>query len=116
NELQQLKERLNQYPLAPKQLVLEHLALFNQEKDPGSADRLTIDDQTVIQKITELLPSLNLESKDVRPLINEIVQRSNLLLEVDNKTKYQFFHLTLQEFFAAKALQNDPKKLLEHFK
>jgi hypothetical protein len=115
NELQQLKERLNQYPLAPKQLVLEHLALFNQEKDPNSADRLTIDDQTVIQKVIELLPSLNLESKDVRPLINDIVQRSNLLLEVDNKTKYQFFHLTLQEFFAAKALQNDPKKLLQHF-
>lgn len=114
--LQQLKGKLNRYRVAPKLLVLEHLALFNQEKAPGVSDRLTIDDQTVIKLITELLPSLNLEAKDVRPLIEEIVERSNLLLEVDNKTKYQFFHLTLQEFFAATSLRNDPKKLLDNFR
>lgn len=114
--LQQLKGGLNRYRLAPKLLVLEHLALFNQEKDSTVADRLTIDEPTVLKLIYQLLPSLSLDTKDVAPLLEEIVERSNLLLEVDNKTRYQFFHLTLQEFFAATALRNDSKKLLDNFR
>jgi hypothetical protein len=113
--LQQLKGGLNRYRLAPKLLVLEHLALFNQEKDQTVTDRLTIDEATVLKLINQLLPSLSLDPKDVTPLLEEIVERSNLLLEVDNKTKYQFFHLTLQEFFAATALRNDSTKLLANF-
>ena len=96
--------------------MLQRLALFNQEKDSAVTDRLTIDETTVLRLINEMLPSLSLDSKDVTPLLEEIVERSNLLLEVDNKTKYQFFHLTLQEFFAAKALADDSSKLLENFR
>ena len=114
--LQQLKGGFNRYRLAPKLLVLCRLALFNQEKNSTVADRLTIEEPTVLRLINELLPSLSLESKDVTPLLEEIVQRSNLLLEVDNKTKYQFFHLTLQEFFAASALRDDGTKLLDNFR
>lgn len=115
--LQQLKGQLNQYRVAPKSMILEQLALFNQEKGAkNQSDRLSLDEQTVISQINKILPSLNLEAKDAVPLLKEIVERSGLLLEIDGGTRYQFSHLTLQEYFAASALRGDGEKLIKFYK
>jgi hypothetical protein len=114
--LQQLKGQLNTYRVAPKLLILEQLALFNQERGVNNqSDRLSLDERTVISQINLSLPSLNLEPKDAVPLLKEIVERSGLLLEIDGGTRYQFSHLTLQEYFAASALRGDGDKLSQFY-
>lgn len=114
--LEQWKIERNRYKVSHKRLVLQHLALFNQEraKQAGS-DRRTIALPVVLEQICEILPSLTLDEKDALPMLDEIVERSGLLLPVDGGTGYQFIHLTLQEFFAARALEAEPDRLLAFF-
>ncbi|HEV3459826.1 MAG TPA: NACHT domain-containing protein [Thermoanaerobaculia bacterium] len=114
--LRQWRPEINLHKPAHKRLVLEHLALFNQRTGVAAdLDRRSIDLQTTLEQISEVLPSLNLEPKDAQPLLEEIVERSGLLLSIDGGAKFQFAHLTLQEFFAAKALQGDAQELLRRF-
>lgn len=115
--LLQLKNEYNHYKKSQKELVLQHLALFNQDRH-GQPDqnRVTFDLITALKEVNRLLPELNLENKDADPLLDEIVKRSGLLLELDGGNLYQFTHLTLQEFFAASALRKDSVALLARFK
>jgi hypothetical protein len=121
NDLLKNKETLNTYEVAPKYYVLQQLALFNQEQSlppfGGEAenDRLSIDVETVLVQINKVLPRLTLKPEDALPLLKEIVERSGLLLELDNQTRYQFSHLTLQEYFAASVLAKDSQRLLRNF-
>lgn len=112
-----LRIELNKYSPPQKQLVMEHLALFNQKKGAqNQADRLSIDLVTIIDEIKKVIPNLNLDIKDAEPLLEEIVERSGLLLKIDGGTRYQFSHLTLQEFFSATALRSKASELLDYFK
>ena len=49
------------------------------------------------------------------PILDEIVGRSGLLVRIDGGMKYQFAHLTLQEFYAAQALEGQSNDLLNRF-
>ena len=52
--------------------------------------------------------NLNLREQDVAPLIKEIVDRSQPLIELDeHSSRYIFRHLTLQEFLVASELRNN---------
>ena len=115
--LLQLKNEYNHYKKSQKDLVLQRLALVNQDSH-GTQDqnRVTFDLKTALKEVKDLLPELNLENKDADLLLDEIVKRSGLLLELDGGKLYQFTHLTLQEFFAASALAQDSAGLLERFK
>lgn len=114
--LRQWKYEANRFKAPHKRIVLQHLALFNQESDAERGqDRRSIDLQTVIVEIKNVLPALNLELQEANPLLDEIVERSGLLLPIDGGAKYQFAHLTLQEFFAATALSTDEAGLLKRF-
>lgn len=107
----------NRYKAASKQAVLRRLALFNQDSGAESKqDRRSIDLKAVLAQVKQVLPDLNLTNNDVEPLLDEIVERSGLLLVIDGGERYQFAHLTLQEFFAALALRNDADQLLTRFK
>ena len=76
-----------------------------------------MDFQTVLAEVKQVLPKVDLDpSKDAKPLLDEIVKRSGLLLAIDGGERYQFAHLTLQEFFAAEALVNDEQGLLARFR
>jgi len=100
--LQQWKQERNRFKLAQKRLVLQSLALLNQDRGAtSSGDRKSIEFQAVLSEVRKLLPALNLEDKDAQALVDEIVERSGLLLAIDGGERYQFAHLTLQEFFAA---------------
>ncbi|NET61467.1 MAG: hypothetical protein F6K47_36700 [Symploca sp. SIO2E6] len=63
----------------------------------------------------KVLPGLNIEEEQAVPLLDEIVERSGLLLAIDGGERYQFSHLTLQEFFAAAALLENADDLVTRF-
>lgn len=115
--LRKWKTEYNRYSAPQKRRVLQHLALCNhdastkQQQDPRSMDY-----PTVMQQVKEILPKVNLEDQDTEPLVNEIVERSGLLLRIDGGEKYQFAHLTLQEFLAADALKDDAARLFARFR
>jgi hypothetical protein len=114
--LDQWKEKRNRYKAAHKRLILQRLALFNQDSAvQGEQDRRSIDLPTLLAQIKQVLPSLTLKDEDAQPILDEIVQRSGLILAIDGGVRYQFTHLTLQEFFAALALEADPSGLAERF-
>lgn len=114
--LRQWKVENNRFPAPSKRLALEHLALFNQDRSAGSdQDRRSIDLKTVLEAIGKLLPSLNIDPGEATSFLNEVVERSGLLLAVDGGARYQFAHLTLQEFFAANALRDNPNGLVDRF-
>lgn len=107
----------NRYDTPDKQIVLEHLALFFQDSaKERQQDRRSVDYQTVMDQVKIVLPRLNLKpDEDVRPLLKEIVYRSDLLRAIDNSERYQFAHLTLQEYFAAERLLEDADGLFKRF-
>ncbi|MDM8559029.1 NACHT domain-containing protein [Candidatus Parabeggiatoa sp. HSG14] len=115
--LEQWHREHNHYEAAKKQAVLRHLAFFNQgggvENKP---DWRTMKMETVLAEIKKVLPTLNLTDKDADLLLEEIVNRSGLLQKIDGGERYQFAHLTLQEFFAAVALRYDITEILTRFK
>ena len=104
--------------VSEKRRILQHLALYNQDNaDQQQQDSRSIDDQTILAQLQQILPALNLEpNTDSKPILEEIVERSGLLLKIDSGRRYQFAHLTLQEFFAAAALKDRGNELIDRFK
>ena len=115
--LEQWQDRLNRYRGGDKRRVLQYLALHQQQASTQQQqDRRSIDYPVVLEKIRQLLPSLNLDpSQDTIPLLKELVERSGLFLEIDGGDRFQFAHLTLQEYFAAAALADKPNDLIQFF-
>ena len=114
--LEQWREKHNRYKASHKRLLMQHLAFFNQASaDAGNEDRRSIALTAVLHEIKQVLPSLTLRDEDAQPILDEIVERSGLMLAIDSGTKYQFTHLTLQEFFAAQALKDKEPDLLARF-
>jgi NACHT domain len=101
--LEQWQDQLNRYRGSDKRRVLQYLALHQQQAGTQQQhDRRSIDYPVVLEQIRQLLPSLNLDpDQDTIPLLEELVERSGLFLKIDGGDRYQFAHLTLQEYFAA---------------
>ncbi len=117
--LNQWQNNFNQYKeSAHKRRVLQHLALFAQDNaSKQQKNDLSLDYQIVLEQIQKILPDLNLNPEtDTQPILREIVERSGLLLEIEKGDRYQFAHLTLQEYFAAAALRDRENELIERFK
>ncbi len=114
----QARQTPNKYRGNDKRRVLQHLALYAQDNDnPQEQDRRSIADLKVLEQIKRVLPSLNLQPEnDTRPILDEIVERSGLLLSIDRGKRYQFAHLTLQEYFTAAALVDKGDELVRRFK
>ena len=107
----------NRYTADEKRLVLQHLALYFQDHAArGGGDLRSVDLPTVLAETAGVLPALSRKAEDTRPLLDEIVARSGLLLALEGGLCYQFAHLTLQEFFTAQKLQDDTIGLMERFR
>jgi hypothetical protein len=107
------KRERNRFKRAHKALVLQHLALWNQDNAPSdSPDRRTMDLGLLIAEIKTVLHTLNWPETDAQGMLDEITERSGLLVSLDGGQRYQFTHLTLQEFMAAKKLEMDMEGLL----
>lgn len=114
--LDQWKLDRNRYKATHKRIALQRLALFNQTQSGKAGERRTIELADVLKEVRNLLPDLTLKAEDAQPLLDEIVQRSGLMLAIDGGQRYQFTHLTLQEYFAARALESEPKKILDSYR
>jgi len=108
----------NQFEAIHKRRVLQKLALYAQDNARlQEHDRRSIEYEQVLKKIRDLLPSLNLNpDQDTLVILEEIVNRSGLLIPIDGGQRYQFSHLTLQEYYAAEALANKETELIKRFK
>ena len=96
--------------------VLAKLALRFQEQPAGDQDRRSLDEYEVLKLVRDVLPGTAVDVANSAELLGEIVERNGLLLRIDNGARYQFTHLTLQEYFAARALGDNPLGLLGKFK
>ncbi len=96
---------------------MRHLALqFYDIAGRREKDRRSVDFETVLADVKTVLPSVDLDpARDAQPLLTEIVERSGLLLPIDGGQRYQFAHLTVQEYFAAEALLGDEETLFGQF-
>ncbi|MEH2086815.1 NACHT domain-containing protein [Nostoc sp.] len=116
--LEQWHQERNHFQGRDKKLILQHLAiLFQDNANQLGQDRRSVDWITVESEVKRILLDLSLQSEtDTKPILKEIVERSGLLLAIDGGERYQFAHLTLQEFFAASQLRENADGLISRFK
>lgn len=116
--LRQWHQEHNKYPAPAKRSILQHLALYGLDNvERGGKDRRALDYQTVLTQVRQVLPDLNLrQDQDAGAILEEIVERSGLLLSIDGGERFQFAHLTLQEFFAAARLTGNPDGMIKRFR
>ncbi|MFF5297483.1 NACHT domain-containing protein [Paractinoplanes globisporus] len=107
---------LSVYDWQDKLAVLQKVALALQEAPADRPDRRSIDKDDLIAVTNAMLPDLNLGPEHGRLLIEEIDQRSQLLVKLDRRSsRYAFPHLTLQEYLAAVELAARPEALLDRY-
>lgn len=111
--LRRWQERHNRFRWMDKKVVLQHLALVNQD---SRADRRGIGYEAVLAEIGNVLPRVNLDAAEAKDVLDEIVDRSGLLMRLDGGERYQFAHLTMQEYFAATELRDQPDEILRRFR
>ncbi len=105
----------NRFGVGAKIAVLSRLALNFQERPGNDLDRRSIEFQEVFRLIGGVLPGVSVKPEEAGDLLNEIIDRNGLMLRIDGGVKFQFTHLTLQEYFAARALADDRLSLLSRF-
>ncbi|MFC7535073.1 NACHT domain-containing protein [Actinoplanes sp. GCM10030250] len=104
------------YDWQDKLAVLQRIALTLQDTPASHPDRRSIDGAQLIAITKQILPDLNMGPEHAKPLIDEIDQRSQLLVRLDRRSsRYAFPHLTLQEYLAAVELTAQPDTLLYRY-
>lgn len=102
------------YKAGHKLMALRAIAVRAQGAMAPGTDRRTVPEAELIATITRVLARFNLEATHAGRMLEEIVDRSGLLVRVDESNLlYEFPHLTLQEYLAAMELADDPDRLLE---
>ncbi|WP_181387069.1 NACHT domain-containing NTPase [Streptomyces sp. Act143] len=99
-----------------KRAALRRLALAAQDVPPDAYDRLAVPSEKVLSVLREVLERYGRPAESAEDMLGEIVDRSGLLLSLDNGERFQFAHLTLQEYLAAMALGDEPDMLLERYR
>jgi len=109
---------LSVYHVGEKLAPLQRIALALQEAPlDETVDRLAMSRSDLLSAIGRILPELNLDSTHAKPLLDEIVDRSQLLVPLDRSNwLYQFRHLTLQEYLAARELAGAPDRLMSCYR
>jgi hypothetical protein len=113
--LRRWHEERNRFDPNVKREVLRRLSLVGLDRGEGTSDRLALEYELVQSETRDVLHDVGRNSEDAEPLLREIIERSGLLLEIDGGERYQFAHLTLQEYFAATELAASQDDLLERY-
>ncbi len=113
--LDRLKDSRNRFKGAVKKAVLMRLALATQNTAATTADRRTLRYEDVLAEIVAITQKLNVPAGEADNLLDEIVDRSGLLLRIDAGSRYQFAHLSLQEYLAAVAFEQDRDGLVAKY-
>ncbi|HUN31865.1 MAG TPA: NACHT domain-containing protein [Trebonia sp.] len=108
---------LSAYDAGDKMAALQRIAATMQDSAAGGlGDRKEITQVEAIAATRSVLPDLNLDEGNAKPLFLEIVDRSQLMISLDQqRSSYSFRHLTLQEFLAARELADRPDDLLHGY-
>jgi hypothetical protein len=114
--LEKWQGAFNRFKRPAKASVLSQLALRFQEQPAADQDRRSLGQKEVLEIIRDTLPGVDVRSESAGDLLDEIVDRSGLMLRIGSGAEFQFTHLTMQEYFAATALTNSREVLLEQFK
>ncbi|MGP9017852.1 NACHT domain-containing protein [Streptomyces sp. BR1] len=109
------RQRRARFSHPVKKAVLQRLALAAQDIPSDVHDRLALPEKDVLAHVREALAEQGRPVERAQEVLEEIVERSGLLLAVDNGERYQFAHLTLQEYLAATRLAADPSGLLDRY-
>ncbi len=105
----------NRYEPNEKRRVLQHLALCTQDYSADLQDRRSLKAEVVREQVRQVLPSLDISEKKAKDILDEIAERSGLLMKIDGGERYLFPHLTIQEYFAAAALNDRETDLVSRF-
>ncbi len=105
----------NRFGKPAKSAVLSKLALLFQAQPAEDQDRRSLPSSEVLKLVREVLPGTTVKLENAGDFLDEIVDRSGLLLRIDGGTRFQFDHLTMQEYFAAAALSDNRLGLLANF-
>jgi hypothetical protein len=114
--LDQWHHERNRYEARYKRLVLQNLALFIQDQSTQHQHGFCIDYRIAVERVKEVLPALNLNTSEAPLVLDEIIERSGLVLLIDGGMSVQFAHVTIQEFFAAAELLSNPRSMFERFR
>ncbi|MFJ5971192.1 NACHT domain-containing protein [Streptomyces sp. NPDC093060] len=101
------RDRVRRFPPTLRRAVLQQLALAAQSVPSDAYDRLAMPYEKVRREAGTVMERYGRSLDDTDEVLAEIVDRSGLLLAIDNGERFQFAHLTLQEYLAATALQAD---------
>jgi hypothetical protein len=108
---------LSVYETGEKLPVLQRIALTLQQYAAGIDDRKEISYTSALAVTQSVLRDINLDEPHAKPLFTEIVDRSQLLIPLDQRrTEFAFRHLTLQEFLAARELADRPGDMLTGYR
>ena len=105
----------NIYKADEKRSILQHLALYAQDNSPNLKDRRSIKAEIIRERVKAVLPSLDIPKDEAKEVLEEIVERSGLFMKIDGGERYIFPHLTIQEYFAAAALEGQETELIRQF-
>lgn len=109
-------EDRNRFSAAEKGVVLESLGLFFQRKGLAlahDADKRSVPYEQVFEEIGSALSKLGHSGgEDRRFCLEEIIERSGLLMRLDGGVRIGFAHLTIQEYYASRAFGGDGAALL----
>ncbi|GIJ19833.1 NACHT domain-containing protein [Micromonospora lutea] len=108
---------LARYQAGHKLMALRAIALAAQGGRSQGTDRRVIGEAEVYAELARILPRFRLAEEHLPRMVDEIVERSGLLIRIDdNNLLYEFAHLTLQEYLAAVELADDPDRLLRLYR
>nr|CBH36822.1 hypothetical protein containing NACHT domain and HEAT-like repeats [uncultured archaeon] len=93
------KRLKNKYSADKKEFILRKLALHCH-----SNNKRSMTEKEVMQEMLMYLPQIKLKNEDAKPLLDEIWQRSYLLRQISME-RYDFLHLSFQEYFTASELK-----------
>jgi lipopolysaccharide/colanic/teichoic acid biosynthesis glycosyltransferase len=106
----------NTFEPADKAEVLRRaaLAVLSGQDVRDEADQRTLERASALAIAREVL-SLTGQGEDrAQLLLDEITERSGLLIQLDGGDRLAFAHLTFQEYFAAEAFLDNPAGVIAH--
>jgi HEAT repeat protein/GTPase SAR1 family protein len=95
----------NKYAVDKKEFILQKLAFSMHQNN-----QRIISENEVIQLIKKYRNYIGLHEADLKPFLNEIWQRSYLLRQIAID-RYDFLHLSFQEYFTARELKEQTNGL-----
>lgn len=111
--LRRWQEQLNKHQWMAKKVILQHLAVVNERR---GLDRREISYEDILREIKMVLPRVSIGADQANDVLTEIHERSGILTALDGGERYQFAHLTLQEYFAAAELIDKPETIIDEYR